>query len=255
MANEQSLCRLRLVDTSNQANAEMWKSPETIEHWTSEGSERERKRAPQWQLMAYLLPFAQDQSFVVADLGAGTGAAARTILDTYPHARAILTDFSAAMIEEGVRAMDAYRGRYEYLVFDMETDQWPRGLSAPLDAVVTSMCVHHLSDDRKETLFRAIFDHLAPGGWYLNYDPISTQDPAVDQAWQRANERLDPDAAHKRQHRTPLEQARHENHVRHMIPLEPQMDLLVAAGFVSVDVYWKRLDQVIYGGSRPAGGS
>jgi hypothetical protein len=37
-----------------------------------------------------------------------------------------------------------------------------------------------------------------------------------------------------------------------MIPLDPQVAYLRAAGFEGVDVYWKELDFVIYGGRRPA---
>jgi hypothetical protein len=36
-----------------------------------------------------------------------------------------------------------------------------------------------------------------------------------------------------------------------MSPLAPQLDWLRAAGFEGVDVYWKELDYVIYGGRRP----
>jgi hypothetical protein len=66
------------------------------------------------------------------------------------------------------------------------------------------------------------------------------------------NDIADPEMAHKRLHRTPQEQARFENHVQYMIPLSPQLDYLRAAGFQGVDVYWKHLENVIYGGCRPA---
>jgi hypothetical protein len=33
-----------------------------------------------------------------------------------------------------------------------------------------------------------------------------------------------------------------------MIPLEPQLSWLREAGFKDIDVFWKRLDWVIYGG-------
>ncbi len=64
-------------------------------------------------------------------------------------------------------------------------------------------------------------------------------------------DRRDPTAAAKREHRTPEEQFRYENHVRYMIPLDPQLGFLRAAGFEGVDVFWKNLDFVIYGGRRP----
>jgi hypothetical protein len=73
----------------------------------------------------------------------------------------------------------------------------------------------------------------------------------VEEAWQRANDRVDPDAAFKRSHMSPLEHARHENHVRYMIPLTRQVGFLSAAGFEAVDVFWKHLENVIYGGRRP----
>jgi hypothetical protein len=100
-------------------------------------------------------------------------------------------------------------------------------------------------------LFAEILEHLHPGGWYFNYDPVTTEDAVVEAAWLRAGDRRDPEAAAKRENRTPGEQSRHENHVRYMIPLAPQLDLLEEAGFEGVDVYWKQLDHVVYGGRRP----
>jgi len=133
----------------------------------------------------------------------------------------------------------------------MTTGEWPVGIPAQLDAIVTSMCVHHLTDERKQGLFGEIFDHLVPGGWYFNFDPVSATDPAVEQLWQRINDREDPELAHRRHHRTPEEQARWENHVRYIIPLDQQLSYLRCAGFAGIDVFWKKLENVIYGGYRP----
>jgi hypothetical protein len=36
-----------------------------------------------------------------------------------------------------------------------------------------------------------------------------------------------------------------------MTPLIPQLDFMRDAGFEAIDVYWKQLDLVIYGGRRP----
>ena len=46
--------------------------------------------------------------------------------------------------------------------------------------------------------------------------------------------------------------ARWENHVRYIIPLDQQLEYLRSAGFAGIDVYWKKLENVIYGGCRPA---
>ena len=233
------------------SNAEIWQSEAGVQGYVSKQAAREAKRRPQWKLMGELLPYADDESFTLLDIGAGTGPAARTLLDLFPNANAILADFSPQMMGEGEKMMAPYENRYRYVTFDMTTGQWPVEIPNELGAIVTSQCVHHINDERKERLFSEIFDHLRPGGWYLNFDPITAGDDLVDAAWQRANERQDPAEAEKERHRTPEEQVRHANHVRYMIPLAPQIEFLSRAGFEAVDVYWKHLDYVVYGGCKP----
>jgi hypothetical protein len=134
----------------------------------------------------------------------------------------------------------------------MLAGEWPDAIPGDLDAVITSLCIHHMPDDRKQSLFVEILEHLVPGGWYFNYDPVTTTDPSIEAVWQHTNDRGDPDASVKRAHRNPDEQARFENHVRYMIPLDQQLGYFRAAGFEGVDVYWKYLENVIYGGRRPS---
>ena len=232
-------------------NAEIWKSDRGISYWMATAEDRERRRAEPRRIVAELLPFTEDQPFTFVDLGAGTGAAARTVLDHYPRASAILADYSPQMMEEGGRALGDYAGRYRYVEFDLSAGPWPAEIPAAVDAVITSLAVHHLPDPRKRQLFEEVLARLAPGGWFLNLDPVTAEDPVVEAAWQRAGDREDPSEIEKRAHRTPEEQHRYENHVRHMSPLPLQLDYLRDAGFEAIDVYWKRLDYVIYGGRRP----
>jgi SAM-dependent methyltransferase len=243
---------MRLMHEHTDTNAEIWRSREIVDRWVSEAEVQERKRLEQRRLMAELLPFGDEAEFTFLDLGAGTGTASRPILARHPRSFAILADFSAEMMAAGQSQLAEFAGRYRTVEFDLTTGVWPDGIPARLDAIVTSMCVHHLTDDRKRGLFAEIFDHLAPGGWYINYDPVAAPEPAVGQMWQRVADHEDPDLAHKRRHRTPEQQARWENHVRYIIPLDQQLGYLRAAGFAGIDVYWKKLENVIYGGCRPA---
>lgn len=238
------------MDQSTDTNAAIWQSAEAVASWAAQERKREGKRAAQRRLMARLLPFGEQAAFTFLDLGAGTGAASRAILDMHQRSTAILADFSAEMMRAGGREMEPFEGRYRYVEFDMSSGEWPAAIPAAIDAVVTSMCVHHLPDERKQGLFAEIFDRLVPGGWYLNYDPVRAEDPVVEATWERVNDH-DPEAEHKQVHRTPAEQARYDNHVRYIIPLAQQLDYLRSAGFGGIDVYWKQLDYVIYGGCRP----
>jgi tRNA (cmo5U34)-methyltransferase len=233
------------------ANAAIWQSEGVVAAWAADEARRERNRAVPLQFMASLLPFGEQEAVTFLDLGAGTGAASRAILGRYPRSTALLADFSAAMMSAGERELQPFTGRYRYIEFDMSAGPWPAAIPAALDAVVTSMCVHHLPDGRKQGLFTEIFEHLVPGGWYLNFDPVRAEDPVVEAAWARVNDHRDPEAAVKRRHRTPQEQARYDNHVRYLIPLNRQLGYLRSAGFQGIDVYWKNLENVIYGGCRP----
>lgn len=233
-------------------NEAVWKSEIGVTFWKSTRDDRERRRGAHRLLLAELLPFQADEAFTFVDLGAGTGAAARTIMDHYPAARAILADYSPQMMAQGAIELESYEGRYSYVEVDLaKGGPWPEAIPALVDAVITSLAVHHVTDARKQELFTQILAHLVPGGWFLNYDPVATSDPVVEEAWHRVEDRRDPAARHKREHRTPEEQLRYENHIRYMIPLEPQVAFLRAAGFEGVDVYWKELDYAIYGGRRP----
>lgn len=234
-------------------NDAVWKSDRGVSHWVSTAEDRERRRVDQRRLMAELLPFDDAEPFTFVDLGAGTGAAARAVLDRFPESRAVLADYSVQMMDQGRRELAAYGDRFTYVEFDLAHGPWPQGVASEVDAVISSLCVHHLPDPRKRTLFGEILDHLGPGGWYLNYDPVTAGDPVVEEAWLRAGDREDPEAAARRTNRSPEEQERYENHVRYMIPLAPQLDMLRDAGFEAIDVYWKQLDLVLYGGRRPRG--
>jgi tRNA (cmo5U34)-methyltransferase len=234
------------------ANAAIWHSAEAVQAWAAEAGRQERDRQASRRFMAVLLPFAAQDEFTFCDLGAGTGAASRTILEMYPRCTAVLADFSAEMMRAGEREMEPFAGRYRYAEFDMSAGgEWPAGIPAVLDAVVTSMCVHHLPDDRKRGLFAEIFDHLVPGGWYLNYDPVRAPNALIEATWERVADRQDPGAADRRRYRSAVDQARWDNHVRHIIPLGQQLAYLRSAGFEGIDIYYKHLENVVYGGRRP----
>lgn len=233
------------------ANEEVWKSDQMVAAWVAGTEDRERRRSELRRLMADLLPFADDEPFTFVDLGAGTGAATRAVLDRFSRAHAVLAEYSPQMIAEGERALSAYAGRFAYVEFDLSSGDWPVEVPDAVDAMISSLSVHHLPDPRKQELFAQIWRRLVPGGWYLNYDPVTSDDAVVASAWERAGDRQDPEAAEKRHHRSKEEQLRYENHVRFIVPLARQLDFLRAAGFEGIDVYWKQLDHVIYGGRRP----
>ncbi|MCZ2813921.1 class I SAM-dependent methyltransferase [Modestobacter sp. VKM Ac-2979] len=187
----------------------------------STAEDRERRRSEQRRLVAELLPFRHNDELTFFDLSAGTGVAARAVLDRYPGAMAVLADYSPQMMAEGDRALGAYGGRYTYVEIDLANGPLPPEIPGELGAVITSICLHHFPDERKERLFEEVLARLIAGGWFLNFDPVTADDPVVRAAWQRANARLDPAAAARNAPRSPEEQLQLENHVRYMNSSQP----------------------------------
>jgi tRNA (cmo5U34)-methyltransferase len=240
------MTRHRHTGDPTEGDAPGWKSDRDVARWLAGADERERRRTAERRLMADLLPFGDEDAFVFVDLGAGTGAAAGAVLEKYPAATAILADFSPQMTEAGAQALDSYRGRFRYVDFDLAEGPWPAAIPDQVDAVLTSMVLHHLPDARKERLFAEVLARLEPGGWFLDLDLVAPEDPLIEAAWRRARDRTDR-APGGRALPTPQEHA----HQLHLSPLPRQLGLLRAAGFEAVDTYWKRLDAVILGGRRP----
>lgn len=240
------------MSNSPDANADIWTSEEAVHRWAAEAADREAKRELHRTVMAELLPFADTDRFTFLDLGAGTGAGARSVLQRYPSSTAVLADFSAAMMSRAEQELSEFDGRYETVEFDMSSSDWPQRLHGPFEAVITSMCLHHLPDARKRSLLTEIRDRLVPGGWYLNYDPVTAPDTVVEQTWQRIEDGRDPALAHKRLHRTADEQARYANHIRYLIPLDTLLGYLRTTGFEGVDVYYRDMENTVCAGRRPS---
>src|ERR1700744_6633675 len=128
-------------------NAAIWKSAEAVEAWTAEAERQECGRQAHRRLTALLLPFAEQDEFTFLDLGAGTGAASRTILDLRPRSTAILADYSSEMMRAGEREMQRSAGRYRDFEFDRPAGgEWPAGIPAVMDARWTAMFGSHLPD-------------------------------------------------------------------------------------------------------------
>jgi len=128
-----------MSDTED-TNAAVWKSDIGVSFWKSRDVDRSKRDAGRRVMMAELLPFAVDEPFTFVDLGAGTGAASRTVLDHYTAAHAVLADFSPQMMAQGMLELAPYQGRYTYVEFDLtQAGDWPAGIPAPVDAVISSL--------------------------------------------------------------------------------------------------------------------
>lgn len=101
----------------------------------------------------------------VLDLGAGTGALSKAVLDGCEGCRVTLIDVDPAMLDQARQRLAAYGARTRFLEQSF-LDPLPA-----CDAVVASLALHHVpSIDKKRSLYRTIREALSPGGVFLNAD-------------------------------------------------------------------------------------
>lgn len=119
-----------------------------------------------------LMPFDPAQPIEVLDLGAGTGLFSQHVLEKYPQARFVLYDVAEKMLGVAKERFKAHLAQFEFVVGDYrELQQATR----EFDLVISSLSIHHLSDDEKQALFRQIYGVLRKPGVFLNVDQIRAE--------------------------------------------------------------------------------
>lgn len=180
---------------------------------------------------------------LVIDLGAGTGALAAAVLGALPDARVELIDADAGMLAAARGRLAADAGRVTTRVADFFAPL------PPCHAVVASLSLHHVAEPaRKQLLYRAIHDALAPGGALLIADcvlhPAGVTERRIRAEW----------AAEMQRHGLTAAEAA-ACFVRwdaedHYLPLAEELRMLGAAGFRRPDCVWRRGPCAVYGGFR-----
>ncbi|MDE3130016.1 MAG: Sua5/YciO/YrdC/YwlC family protein [Acidobacteriota bacterium] len=108
----------------------------------------------------------------ILELGTGTGATARRLLEAHPGASLVGVDSSPAMLAAARQHLPG--DRFEPWLASFE-EPLPAG---PFELVASALAVHHLDDTAKIELFRRVRRLLAPGGRFVLADVIRPLDPA-----------------------------------------------------------------------------
>ncbi len=167
----------------------------------------------------------------VLDLGTGDGRMLAMLRRDRPAMSGVGVDSSPVMLH-------AARERFAGAAW---VELVARDLSEPLedlgrfDAVVSSMAIHHLEDERKRSLYAEVFDLLEPGGVLANFEHVASPTERLHRAFFAAIDE-------------PLE---HEDPSDRLADVETQLGWLRAIGFEDVDCYWKWLEMALLIGLRP----
>jgi tRNA (cmo5U34)-methyltransferase len=185
-------------------------------------------------------PFTPDQSFCCLDLGAGTGLASGLLAARFPKARFLLVDLSDGMLGQARRRFGQDL-RFQYSIMDYAAAALP----GPVDLIVSSLSIHHLTDDQKRGLFAKAHAAVNPGAAFLMADLVKAPTPAGEACYQVWWE-----SAAARAGATPAEWADAKSRRKHDLPatLTDQLAWLAEAGFVEVDCWFKHYPFAVFGG-------
>ena len=158
----------------------------------------------------------------ILDLGTGDGRLLALLKIDRPAVSCVAVDFSPTMLE-------AVKTRFQddstIEIIDHNLDETLPELDA-FDAVISSFAIHHLSDNRKRSLYVEIFNLLRPGGIFCNLEHVASPTFRLHEKFLKAIGR------------TPLE----DDPSNQLLDVETQLKWLRKIGFEDVDCYWKWLE-------------
>jgi tRNA (cmo5U34)-methyltransferase len=171
----------------------------------------------------------------VLDLGSGDGRLLSAILDAREIVDAVALDFSPAMLE---RLHVRFKADARVKVVAHDLDQTLPPELGTFDVVVSSFAIHHLTHERKRSLYAEVFEHLNPGGVFCNLEHVASATPELHRLFlaQLDVRPEDEDPSNK------------------LLKVHPQLVWLREVGLVDVDCHWKWRELALLAGRRPTTG-
>ena len=154
----------------------------------------------------------------VLDVGSGDGRLIEVAIGARPSvAAAIGLDNSPPMI---ARARKRFADEPRVVIKDHDLWSALPDLGA-FDVITSGFAIHHLSHERKQTLFGEIASRLRPGGVFANLEVVQCATSDLQQEFYRRIDRPggDPEDV--------------------LAGVEEQLEWMRAAGLVDVDCYWR----------------
>jgi tRNA (cmo5U34)-methyltransferase len=182
---------------------------------------------------ATLLEFLPDRVDRFLDVGSGAGRLLSLVKQARPTANCVALDFSPAMLEE-LQNQFAGDKSIEIVAHDL-SDPLPN--LGSFDAAVSSFAIHHVTHERKRTLYSEIFALLNPGGVFLNLEHVASPSPKLHRQF-LATMDLTPET---------------EDPSNKLLDLEVQLAWLRQIGFTDVDCHWKWRELALLAGAKPIG--
>jgi SAM-dependent methyltransferase len=178
---------------------------------------------------ATLLEFVPAEARRILDIGSGGGRLLALVKAARPQASFVALDFSPTMLAT-LRKLFGTENSVAIVAHDLDENLPALG---QFDAAISSFAIHHLVHERKRTLYKEIFDLLAPQGVFCNLEHVSSPSPRLHADFLQAIDCAEEDPSNK------------------LLDLETQLTWLREIGFVDVDCHWKWRELALLVGVKP----
>lgn len=190
-----------------------------------------RYREMFWAMMHYLpADFAPRQ---ILELGCGTGNLTRILYERWPQSQITVVDISGEMLQKTAEKL-AHSAQLSMVESSFEDLLFSAG---QFDLVISSIAMHHLSDEAKARLIRDLYAWLRPEGFFVLGDQVRganqrlyEADVAFYEAYALQNGATEEDVSQWREHRETQD---------HYASLEDLAGWMREAGFLGIDVLWR----------------
>lgn len=169
----------------------------------------------------------------VLDLGTGDGRLLALVKIQNIGVEGVALDFSEPMLKGAKKRFENDR-QVSLVKHDFSLPLPAKDLGC-FDAVVSSLAIHHLVDERKKQLYTEIFNLLNPKGVFCNLEHVSSPTENIHLQFLSAigwtPETEDPS--------------------NKLLDVETQLQWLRQIGYVDVDCYWKWREIAVLAGYKP----
>ena len=177
----------------------------------------------------------------ILDLGAGTGILTELLYKQHPNSNITLVDLSTEMLNIAKNKFNDKNFKYieaDYLTHDFDKDY---------DIIVSSLSIHHLTDEEKKVLYKRIYNFLRTGGVFINADQVCGATEYTEEIYKKE------DASHLNRQNIPEKE---KDILRQRRLLDKPAKLLDTLqwyediGYKNVDVYYKYYRYFVIAGEK-----
>ena len=207
-------------------------------------------------LQSFYVHFVKDGHHkTMLDLGCGDGIVTAAIADIDPSISATLVDGSSDMLKKAGENLSGLKNA-RFVLASFEHLLRQDNIGGYYDFIASSLAIHHLALAEKKALIRYAYEHLKPGGRFVNidvvlapYDPLEQWYLILWREW--IQERKQTLGLEGDQFEDGIEGYK-DNKDNKPDTLSSQLDALRSAGFKDVDCYYKYGIFTIFGGKKQA---